>query len=158
MQVLARMLWNSSLKADDLISEFLQGYCFSKQAAPFIRLYLDTFHGSIADTNFYLHEDVQYNAPFLSKMALLTAAQALKDAVAVVVDSEPQYKRRIDVAKMSVYYVVLLCWQDAREYATNESIAWPMESRIYQGGCIQRILPHLGRDRDIVSERWRAAL
>ena len=73
---MASMMTDTSLDPDELITEFLavsrhgiagiwvaffsrrqrsrcrQGYY--KEAAPFVREYLDTMHGSIADTSFYM--------------------------------------------------------------------------------------------------------
>ena len=48
--VIANMLMDVTLDPDELISEFLTAYY--KEAAPFVREYMDVMHGSIADTNF----------------------------------------------------------------------------------------------------------
>ena len=45
--------------------------------------YMDTFHGAIADTGYYMHEGVPSDAPFLTPIALLTGGQAFKDALRV---------------------------------------------------------------------------
>ena len=44
------MMMDVTLDPDELISEFLTAYY--KEAAPFVREYMDVMHGSIADTNF----------------------------------------------------------------------------------------------------------
>jgi hypothetical protein len=49
---MASMMTDTSLDPDELITEFLAGYY--KEAAPFVREYMDTMHGSIADTSFYM--------------------------------------------------------------------------------------------------------
>ena len=113
---------------------------------------MDTFHGAIADTGYYMHEGVPSDAPFLTPIALLTGGQAFKDALKVasgVASTTPQYEKRVDVAKISVYFVVLLRWcaampmslehgshlmaahacrDEVQGFAKNESIAWPWES------------------------------
>ena len=74
---------------------------------------MDTFHGAIADTGYYMHEGVPSDAAFLTPIALLTGGQAFKDALRVasgVASSAPQYVERVHVAKISVYFVVLLRW------------------------------------------------
>ena len=121
--VMGRMLWNVTLNPDDLIKEFLAGY-FGK-AAPFIRTYMDTMHGSIADTNYYMHEGVPPDAPFLTPMAVLTSAQAFQDALKVVSGVQ---KSRVDIAKVSIYYTALLRWEEMEGFAKNESIPWPLEA------------------------------
>merc|ERR1711964_436194 len=117
------MLWNVTLDPDEVIEEFLTG--FFGEAAPFIRLYMDTFHGAVAETNYYMKAGpTPSNAPFFTPMALLTGGQAFKDAARV---ATAQYRTRVDVAKISVYYVVLLRWSEVRTFATKERIAWPWE-------------------------------
>ena len=83
-------------------------------------------HGSIADTSYFLHEGVPTDAPFLSPIALLTAGEAFRDAARVA--TAPQYKRRVDVAKMAVLYVVLLRWSEVQMFARNASVSWPWEA------------------------------
>jgi hypothetical protein len=123
--LMGRMLWNASLHPDGVISEFLHGYF--GPAAPFVRLYLDTFRLSITDKNYYMGESVGPDASYLTPMALLTAGQAFTDALHVVAGAQQQYKARVDVAKVSVYYVVLLRWEEVQGFATNESVPWPWE-------------------------------
>ena len=120
--VMGRMLWNVTLNADDLIEEFLSGY-YGK-AAPFIRIYMDTMHGSIADTSYYMHENVPSDAPFLTPMAVISSAQAFQDALKVVSGVK---KSRVDIAKVSIYYTTLLRWDEMQGFAKNESIPWPLE-------------------------------
>lgn len=120
--VMGRMLWNVTLNPDDLIEEFLSGYFGA--AAPFIRVYMDTMHGAIADTSYYMHEGVPTDAPFLTPMAVITSAQAFQDALKVVTGVK---KSRVDIAKISIYYTTLLRWDEMQEFAKNESIPWPLE-------------------------------
>ena len=41
---------------DLLISSFLNAY-YGENVAPFVRLYMDAMHGSIADTDYYMREN-----------------------------------------------------------------------------------------------------
>ena len=81
MYVISRMLWNTS--DDDVVAifEFISHYYGA--AAPFIRLYMDIFHGSVAETAFYMHESFGPEAPFLTPLALITAAQAFNNGLQV---------------------------------------------------------------------------
>ena len=36
---------------------------------------MDTFHGAIADTSYYMRENFAWTAPFLTPLGLLTAKQ-----------------------------------------------------------------------------------
>jgi hypothetical protein len=49
---MAEMLWDPSLDPDKLISEFLSGYY--QDAAPFVRLYMDTMHAAVSSTKHFL--------------------------------------------------------------------------------------------------------
>jgi hypothetical protein len=37
------------------------------------------------------------------------------------------HKDRVDVAKISIYYVVLLRWDNVTAFAKQESVPWPLE-------------------------------
>merc|ERR1712166_57397 len=122
--VMGRMLWDNSLAPESLITQFLSGYF--GEAAPFIRLYMDTFHGTIANTNFYMHENVPVTAAYITPIATLTSAQAFKQALAVTAN-DPAKQGRVHVAKMSIYYVLLLRWDEMKSFATANSIPWAVE-------------------------------
>jgi hypothetical protein len=85
---------------------------------------MDTMHGSIADTSYFMHENVPTDAPFLTPMAVITSAQAFQNALKIVSGVQ---KSRVDIAKVSVYYVALVRWDEMQGFAKNESIPWPLE-------------------------------
>jgi hypothetical protein len=123
--VIGRLLWNNSLNANDMIAEFLPGY-FGKSAAPFIRRYMSTFIDSIANTNDgYIKIGCHWNNSFLTPRALLTGGTAFKNASTV---AKLQYRARVEAAKISVTFVVLLRWDEIWAFAQREKIAWPWEA------------------------------
>ena len=74
--LISAMMWNPSLDPDRVIEEYLQNYY--GLAAPFVRLYMDTLHGAIADSNYHLGIAFDSTAPFLTPIAVLEAASALR--------------------------------------------------------------------------------
>jgi hypothetical protein len=121
-------LWNCRDPSQDdrkLISEFLDAY-YGK-AAPFVRLYMDTMHGSISDTNFWMGEGFPLDAAFLTPIALLTSATAFVDGRATVTGLELE---RLNRAAMAVYYPILMRWAELRSFAQAESMHWPLEPTI----------------------------
>ena len=48
--VMATMLWDPTMQPDVLIDEFLGGY-YGVLGSPFIRLYMDTMHAAVDETN-----------------------------------------------------------------------------------------------------------
>lgn len=122
--VIGRLLWDVSLDPKGVITEFLEGYFGA--AAPFIRLYMDTYHGAIADTGFYMHENVPVTAPYLTPIATLTSAQAFSNALSATADDTVR-QERVHVAKVSVYYVLLLRWDEMMNFAGSHKIPWPIE-------------------------------
>ena len=121
-------MWNCRDPSQDdrkLISEFLDAY-YGK-AAPFVRLYMDTMHGSISDTNFWMGEGFPLDAAFLTPIALLTSATAFVDGRATVTGLELE---RLNRAAMAVYYPILMRWAELRSFAQAESMHWPLEPTI----------------------------
>lgn len=97
------MMWDPTQDDRQVISVFLAAYYGN--AAPFVRLYMDTMHGSIADTSFFMGEGFPLDAAFLSPIALLTSASAFVDGRAVVSGLELE---RLNRASMAVYYPCLM--------------------------------------------------
>ena len=62
-------MFDPSQDDDTLISSFLDAY-YGANVSPFIRLYMDTMHGSIADTSYYMREHFDHNAAFLTPAAV----------------------------------------------------------------------------------------
>ena len=86
---------------------------YGQEAAPFIKVYLDTMHASVVATGHYLkacclNPPVGTHKSFLTPEALLTAAAAFKKAAAVVDSAAgPSRLSRIERASMAVTYVFL---------------------------------------------------
>lgn len=98
--LMMQIMYNPDQDEETLISGFLESY-YGK-AAPYIRLYMDTMHGAIADTDYYMRENFDHKAAFLTPMALLTSAQAMAQG-AKLVATDSVRKERIEVAKLAVY-------------------------------------------------------
>ena len=58
-------------------------------------------HGSIADTNYYMHESFDHTAAFLTPIALITSADALGHAHKLTDDGSAE-RERVEVAKLAV--------------------------------------------------------
>jgi hypothetical protein len=87
---------------------------------------VDTMHGAVADTNFYMRENFDEHAAFLTPIALLTSATAMNGGKKAVAGDGIR-SGRIDVVKLAVYYPILLRWDEMRDFAKNESLPWPLE-------------------------------
>lgn len=109
-----------------LIKNFLNHY-YGARAAPFVRLYMDTMHASIADTGYYMREGFDHYAAFLTPVALLTSADALNHALALSSNGSI-FHQRVELVMMAIYYPILLRWDEMRSFASNESLTWPLES------------------------------
>ena len=116
------MMWDPTQDDRAVITEFLNGYY--GQAAPYVRLYMDTMHGSISDTEFWMGEGFPLDAPFLTPVALLTSASAFVHGRSVVSGVELE---RLNRAAMAVYFPILMRWAELQSFAQTESMQWPLE-------------------------------
>jgi hypothetical protein len=119
--VMGQMLLDPSRDTYALIAAFLTGYY--GPAAPFVRTYMDTFHGAISDTDYYMHESFDEHAAFLTPVALLTAKRALDLGQALV--NGTRFAFRVQKVKMAVQYVVLLRWSEVFKFASSSGVEWP---------------------------------
>ena len=119
------MMWDPTQDDRQVISTFLTAY-YGK-AAPVVRLYMDTMHGSIADTSYFMGEGFPLDAAFLSPIALLTSAGAYVDGRAMVSGLELE---RLNRASMAVYYPILMRWAELDSFARTEKLTWPLEATI----------------------------
>ena len=111
--------------AHDLITEFINDY-YGSSAAPFVRLYMDTMVGSLADTGYFVRYSFDgVHAPFLTPLALLTSADAWVHARSVT--NNTVMRERVARSSMAVYFVVLQRWAELRSFAAAERIRWPLE-------------------------------
>lgn len=156
--VIARMLWDPTLNPDELIDGFLRGYYRSAaphirqymqvmhQAVQVRKAESDhpltepaslcTKFDNVAesgrpisqDTGFYMNEGIPSNAPIYTPANLLAIADAMASAV-IKAQSEPRrIQKRVDAAKLSVYYIVLVHWQNVTAFAATRGKNWPLEN------------------------------
>jgi len=103
--LLAKLLWNTSINADEVIADFLRG--FYGKAAPYIRKYLDLLSENQLKSNHYL--DI-YSGPVQSRNSFLTPEamdqydQLIAEAEAAV-KNNPQARLRVSKLRMALEYV-----------------------------------------------------
>lgn len=104
------------MEPDILIAEFLAGY-YGEIASPFVRLYMDTMHAAVDETNDVvvaccMGPPEGIHKKYLTNMALITSAQAFTDAAtALAQHSDPKtavYEARVARARMANLYTVLV--------------------------------------------------
>ena len=54
--------------------------------------------------------------------------QAMAKAVAAVRAEPPRVRLRVDAAKVSTYYIVMVHWSSVQAYARKAGVVWPLES------------------------------
>merc|ERR1712217_931407 len=86
---------------------------------------MDIMHGSIGETNYYMHESFDVNAAFLTPIALLESARAFNLARNA---SSGRCLQRVELASMPLQYVGLMRWDELRTFTKGRSIAWPFLS------------------------------
>ena len=118
--------------ASEVTSEFLRLF-YGEAASPHLQSYIDLWSGAVADSRYYLTEHEASSAAYLSPSALLKSAALIEAALAGVEASgavqgpEPpeHYARRVREAKLPTLYVILLRFQECREYAASHGVPWP---------------------------------
>jgi hypothetical protein len=73
-----------------------------------------------------MRENFDEHAAFLTPIALLTSAAAMNDGKKAVAGDSVRL-HRIGVAKLAVWYPMLLRWDEMWNFAKNESFVWPLE-------------------------------
>ena len=121
--VIAKALWDPTVDADALITDFLAGYY--GDAAPFIRTYMDAMVAGIDNVTYYMHESFDINAPFLSPPLLLKGAHSFANGSKAVSAADVRFVRRVEQAAMPVMYVVLFRWDELKAYAASVAVEWP---------------------------------
>ena len=122
--LVGRMLWDPGLNPDDVITEFLTGYF--KAAAPYIREYLEIFQRSAAATGCRVGVHEYWNAPHLDPRSVIEAGTTFKTAVAATTPGTLE-RNSVDVAKLSVYYVAVIRWDELWGFAEGANLTWPLE-------------------------------
>ena len=111
--LLAKMVWNPEVNANEVIDDFLSGYYGS--ASGMIRQYIDLLHDTMEKTGAKLSifgKPVQAKDSFLSD-ELLTAYNQIFDKAEQAVVDNPVFLRHVKSARIPVYYAML-------EIARNE--------------------------------------
>ncbi|NLE59225.1 MAG: DUF4838 domain-containing protein [Planctomycetes bacterium] len=121
--VLAKMLWNPSLNADELIDEFLNGYY--GPAAPHVRAYLDTIHQAVAAGGDHLGCFSPLDAKFLSLDTLSAGWKHLQTAEKAA-GSDDTLLLRIRTAQLPVLYTFIIQWDRLRKEAADAKHSWPV--------------------------------
>lgn len=121
--VLAKLLWNSSLHADSLIDEFLDGYY--GRASSDIGAYLELIHEAVDATGDKLGCFSPEDAKFLSFKVLNEGWKHLKAAEAAA-GHDAELRRRVEVAQMPVLYTFLVRWDALRAEAKQAGAEWPL--------------------------------
>ena len=162
--VLAKLMWDPTLDAAALISEFLAGYygCASTYIDAYMKLVYGTvmaidFYpgsyliqrchkkmkaGSPARAGFYLDLATTWDAPFLSAEVILQSLRILA-AAGQSVRGNPVLRERVALATLPVLYVLLVRWPEIRRHAKRTGQKWPKAQgrlRVYRE--FQRIATH----------------
>jgi len=121
--VLAKLLWDPTLKDKGLVKEFLAGYY-----GPAGR--------HIYDYQKVIHDVMQkggqplgcYEGPTRKFMAIepLTKGWSHLKAAGAAVADDPELLERVKVAQMPMLYAFLIKWKDLRKQARKEDIDWPL--------------------------------
>lgn len=112
--VMAKLLWDPSLRVPDLVEDFIAGYY--GRAAGDVRAYWDLLYATKAahlDTMRKPPEGIRYpmTSPFLSKEFLNEATRLFEDAQKQCPTGD--MRRRVDLAKLPILYVKLMQGPDA---------------------------------------------
>jgi len=125
--VIAQMLWNPDLDGDKLIDEFVNG--FYGPAAAHIKAYIALIHEAIAKTDDHLGCYSPPDAKFLSLATLLKGNEYLA-AAEKSVENNPDYLKRVTLARLPLMYVFLVRWNELKAQAQAEKLTWPMTESI----------------------------
>ena len=127
---MAEMLWDPTLNPEVLVSEFIDGYYGN--AAPFVRLYMDTMHAAVDETGHFLRAccvqpPTGIHKSYLTPMALLESATAFNEAAsALSKPADAEQRARVERASMAITYVFLWRWDEMKQFANNISYEWPL--------------------------------
>lgn len=123
--VMAKVLWDPSLKVPDLVEDFINGYY--GRAASEVRAYYDLCYRTKAahmDTMAKPKGGIRYpmDSPFLSKAFCDEATRLLEQAQAEYAGGD--MRRRVDLVKLPILYVKLMqgpeAWADQYEAVLSE--------------------------------------
>jgi hypothetical protein len=120
----------TGLRTEAVVAAWLEAY-FGR-AAPMIQSYFDIMRGSLTNApTGHRTMTLGFSAtePFLKPMSMLLSAQAFKDARS---SAKGKYRRRVDVAKLPVYSVILQRWTEMRNFSVAYNVPWPLEATLQE--------------------------
>jgi len=104
----AKLLWNSDLETDKIITEFVEGYY--EEAGIFVKKYVDMVHDELEkDSTFFLYlygDPAQAFKSFLNPK-LLQKYNTLFNAAEKAVEGKPEVLQRVRAARLSTDYAML---------------------------------------------------
>jgi len=126
--VIAKLLWDPTLSAEDLIAEFLDGY-YGK-AGPLVRQYLTLMTEAIIAAGDKVGFYDQADATAGLSLPVLTRALELFTRARALVAPQPAMMRRVRIAEMPVIYAFLVRWDILRQQAVTSAAEWPVSTDI----------------------------
>jgi hypothetical protein len=125
--VLAKLLWDPTRDAQELIDEFLDGY-YGPAAGP-IRTYFKLTHDAVEASGDPLGCFSPADAKFLSLKTLSAGLELLEQAEAAAGD-DADLRHRVQVAQLPLLYTLLVRWDALRNDAETQGLPWPVEDNI----------------------------
>src|SRR5262249_36216377 len=120
--VLAQLLWNPNQDDHALINEFIEGY-YGKEAAPYIRRYLELMHAASRDYQLTCYSG--RDAPFLHCKHLAEAEELWQQAERAV-QARPELAARVRLSHLPLRYVWLSRWSALQQEARDRGDKWPI--------------------------------
>ena len=126
--LMSKLLWDpENTDVNATAREFLELY-YGETVAPRVIEYMDLWSTAVRDSKFYLGESVPYTSAYLTPENLLRSAALMEPAKG----DDASKAARLRTAKMSTLYVVLLRWDEVRDYANAHGIKWPYKETTLQ--------------------------
>jgi len=134
--LLGKVMYDPSLDESVVVDDFLQNY-FGSDGAAAVKVYMTLMEDSVKKTKFYMGENFDWTAPFLTPDAVLGAAKAFKGAEV----EEGKHKDRLENAMLPIYYVAMLRWDEMKAWSAAEGEEWVLEDGLgdafefFSGAC-----------------------
>jgi len=164
--LIGRLMWDPTVSDREVIAEFLAAYY--GPAASFVKIYMDTMHTSVLETGSLVPAIFELDQAFLTPAALLASAHAFRQARKTLgnATSHQKYVERVDRSKLSVYFALLMKWDDVKNMVADARWEWPIEktkeeafdefARIYNATGITIMEEGLNNEYDLAT--FRAAV
>lgn len=126
--LMSKLLWDpENTRVNATVSEFLELY-YGESVVPRLIEYMNLWSNAVRDSKFYLGESVPYTSAYLTPENLLRSAALMEPAPG----DDASKAMRLRTAKMSTLYVVLLRWDEVRDYANAHGVKWPYKETTLQ--------------------------